>query len=233
MSSSLWRTARAGWVLALNQVGQRKRLAGCNMLSAMIPSAPLNHDRLFSVPAVARLRSTVVESTIVRRIRELVKRATHAWRAFCFGHRFYEQARKSEIAGDASVPVPMEDFTEALFRQSLAARIHALVQLRVAAQVASIQETSFRAAMCRQAGWSEEQIGAAMLGMANGVFSEPEKLVLQYAEDMTRTPSDIDPQVVKQLRSYFSGPELIELTASIAHANFRTRFSDARAKLGC
>lgn len=179
-----------------------------------------------------RLRSALLDNDLVS-IFLKVKTAIHNWwLSFCFARRFYRQARKAEpLSLDLPCPAPAEDFTESLFRRSVPPSIHVLVQLRVASQLACIEETQVRSRMCHEIGWSSEQIGAALLGKLNGSLSEREKLVLRYADDMTRTPIDVDPQVVKQLRLYFNQFDLVELTASIAHENFRVRWADAKRKL--
>jgi alkylhydroperoxidase family enzyme len=178
------------------------------------------------------IRSAVLENSLVCALGRAASVLHHRWLALSFARRFYHQASTSPSVGNGSAgPVLHEDFTERLYRRSLPGRLHTLVQLRVASRIASIAETEARAQMCREAGWSNEQIGAALIGNLNGTFSEPERLVLRYADDMTRTPIDIDPQVVKQLGHYFGKADLMELTACIAHANFRTRFADADRKL--
>ncbi len=177
-----------------------------------------------------RVRSFVSENRSVRALLALKQGIAHRWLAVCFARRFYRQARD----GDAVAPppsAPATDFTESLFRRSVPPKLHALVQLRVASRLGSIAETQARSQLCRELGWSTEKIGAALLGHLNGTFSEPERLVLRFADDMSRTPIDVDPQVVRELRSFFTHGELLELTASIAHENFRTRFADAGQRL--
>jgi alkylhydroperoxidase family enzyme len=48
---------------------------------------------------------------------------------------------------------------------------------------------------------------------------------------MTRTPIDVDPQVIRELRVHFTEAELEELTVSIAYENLRARFVEANARL--
>jgi alkylhydroperoxidase family enzyme len=173
-----------------------------------------------------------MNASVVRAILNGARALRRRWLAFAFARKFYAQACASDPAAVNAPPaVPSTDVTDCLLRRSLPSRIHVLAQLRIASQIASIDETRLQAQMCRDAGWSEAQIGAALLGNPNGSFSDAEKLVLQYAEDMTRTPIDVDPQVVKQLSLYFSRPDLIELTAAIAHENFRIRLAEAHGKL--
>ncbi len=169
------------------------------------------------------------ENRWVRAVLSAKRALAHRWLALCFARRFYRQARDGDAVAPA--PSPAVDFTESLFRRSVPPTLHALVQLRVASRLGSIAETQTRSQMCRDLGCSSEKIGATLLGHLNGTFSEPERLVLRYADDMSRTPIDVDPQVVRELRTFFSHAELLELTASIAHENFRTRFADAGQKL--
>ena len=140
--------------------------------------------------------------------------------------------RPTEI--DISMPESnsrAQDLTECLLQRSLPPKLHALVQLRVASQIASIAETTAKAEACRNMGWSDPQIRAAMVGHSGESLSEPELLTLRYAEEMTRTPIDVDPQTVRELRRYFSPADLIELTAAVAHENFRCRFADAHPRV--
>jgi alkylhydroperoxidase family enzyme len=59
------------------------------------------------------------------------------------------------------------------------------------------------------------------------VFSEAEKLVLEYADAITQTPVDVPDALFAKLRSAFTEAQLVELTATIAWENFRARFDHA------
>jgi alkylhydroperoxidase family enzyme len=177
----------------------------------------------------SQVRSTVLDHAFTQRLLNTARLLRRRWAALCFARRFSRQAYAVQ---PAVMPAPSQaaDFSESLFRRAVPSRLHEIAQLRVASQVASIPQTRLRAGFCREHGWSGEQVEAAMLG-TGGRFTEPERLVLQYAEDITRTPMDIDPQVVRQLRTYFSREELIELTISITHENFRARYAEAQLRL--
>ena len=58
-------------------------------------------------------------------------------------------------------------------------------------------------------------------------FNEVEKLVLQYAAAMTRTPVEISDAEFEPLRRYFDEKQLVELTSAIAWENYRARFDHA------
>ena len=59
------------------------------------------------------------------------------------------------------------------------------------------------------------------------VFSEPERVALEYAERMTHTGQKVDDALFARLKAHFSEPQLVELTAAIAFENFRSKFNPA------
>jgi len=59
------------------------------------------------------------------------------------------------------------------------------------------------------------------------VFSETERLVLEYADGMTRTPVEVKDELFTKLREKFNDAQLVELTASLAWENYRARFDHA------
>lgn len=50
--------------------------------------------------------------------------------------------------------------------------------------------------------------------------------MLRYAEEMTRKVQ-VDPKLVEELRRHLSNEALVQLTLSIAAANFTNRFNEA------
>jgi alkylhydroperoxidase family enzyme len=58
-------------------------------------------------------------------------------------------------------------------------------------------------------------------------FSEREKLAIEYAVEMTKTPMHVPDALFTRLQAEFDGPQLVELTASIAWENYRARFNHA------
>ena len=181
---------------------------------------------------LSQLCSTASENRFTKMLLNAARELRHRWLVLRFGRRLYDQACGTQSTVlDSPRTVPVQDFSEHLFRRSVSPRIHDLVQLRVASLIASAAQTNLRADLCHQQGWSSEQIGAALLGTKSGCFSESEVLLLQYAADMTRTPIDVDPQVIRELQVHFTEAELEELTVSIAHENLRARFVEANAKL--
>jgi alkylhydroperoxidase family enzyme len=58
-------------------------------------------------------------------------------------------------------------------------------------------------------------------------FSDIERVVLEYADAMTRTPVEVSDALFAKLRERFSETELVELTSGIAWENYRARFDHA------
>jgi alkylhydroperoxidase family enzyme len=77
-----------------------------------------------------------------------------------------------------------------------------------------------------------EQSGDAKFAALNAwrdstLFSEAERLALEYAERMTRTDETVDDALVEKLKRHFTEAQIVELTAVIAFENFRSKFNPA------
>jgi len=59
------------------------------------------------------------------------------------------------------------------------------------------------------------------------LFSEPEKVALEYAERMTITGQSIDDALFARLKQHYTEAQIVELTAAIALENFRSKFNPA------
>ncbi len=78
----------------------------------------------------------------------------------------------------------------------------------------------------------EGEDGAARLAaVANWrdstLFSEAERVALDYAERMTITGQTVDDALFARLKRHFTEPQIVELTAAIALENFRSKFNPA------
>jgi alkylhydroperoxidase family enzyme len=79
----------------------------------------------------------------------------------------------------------------------------------------------------RASGISTEQIANLNHYRSDFNFSELERLVLEYADGMTRTPVEVSDALFARLREKFVEAELVELTSAIAWENYRARFDHA------
>ncbi len=57
------------------------------------------------------------------------------------------------------------------------------------------------------------------------LFSEAERLALEYAERITYTDQKVDDALVDGLKRHFTDGQIVELTAAIAMENFRSKFN--------
>ncbi len=70
---------------------------------------------------------------------------------------------------------------------------------------------------------------AKLLAVANwrhsDLFSEAERVALEYAERITFTDQRVDDALFARLKAHYDEPQLVELTAAIAFENFRSKFN--------
>lgn len=57
------------------------------------------------------------------------------------------------------------------------------------------------------------------------LFSEAERLALEYAERITYTDQKVDEALVEALKKHFTDGQIVEMTAAIAMENFRSKFN--------
>ena len=79
----------------------------------------------------------------------------------------------------------------------------------------------------RRAGLSDEVLLELPLYRTSPLFTELEKLVLDYAVAVTRTPVDVSDELFARLREHFDPAQLVELTHAIALENLYGRFNHA------
>ena len=78
--------------------------------------------------------------------------------------------------------------------------------------------------MGKKAGLTDEKL-LALPGSDLGLFNEKERLVLDLADAMANTPSNISDDLYARLRGEFSEEQLLELGGQIAFENFRARLN--------
>jgi alkylhydroperoxidase family enzyme len=76
----------------------------------------------------------------------------------------------------------------------------------------------------RKAGLTPEKL-AAIPSTDLSVFTDVERLVMELADAMASTPSNISDDLYARLRAQFSEEQLLELGAQIAFENFRARLN--------
>jgi len=77
------------------------------------------------------------------------------------------------------------------------------------------------------AGASEAKIRLVADAERSPLFTEVERVALEYAEAMTVTGRKVSDELFARLRAAFAEAEIVELTAAVAFENFRSKFNVA------
>ena len=78
--------------------------------------------------------------------------------------------------------------------------------------------------MGRKAGLTDEKL-LAVTGDDLSLFNETERLVIELADAMVATPSNVSDDLYKRLSEKFSTEQLLQLGGQIAFENFRARYN--------
>ena len=78
--------------------------------------------------------------------------------------------------------------------------------------------------MGRKAGLTPEKL-SAIPGNDLTIFTDVERLVIELADALASSPSNISDDLYARLRAPFSEEQLLELGAQIAFENFRARLN--------
>jgi alkylhydroperoxidase family enzyme len=106
-------------------------------------------------------------------------------------------------------------------------RLKALAETKAAAIVNCEFCCDIASSIAREAGITEAQLLALPHYRESAEFSELEKLVLDYASAISRTPARVSDELFASLREHFDERQLVELTNVIALENMRARFNSA------
>jgi alkylhydroperoxidase family enzyme len=79
-------------------------------------------------------------------------------------------------------------------------------------------------AVGRKAGLSDEKLRAVVENDLI-VFSDVERLVIELADEMANTPSNVSDDLYARLREKFSEEQLLQLGGQIAFENYRARLN--------
>lgn len=104
-------------------------------------------------------------------------------------------------------------------------RFKALAELKAATLTHGEYCIDLGSQIARRWGLSDEQLLALPSYRTSPLFTDLEKLVLDYAVGMSRTPVEVSDALVAELREHFDDAQLVELTHLIALENMRGRFN--------
>jgi AhpD family alkylhydroperoxidase len=105
------------------------------------------------------------------------------------------------------------------------ARLKDLAGTKAAAMVGCEFCIDIASALSAKSGVTAEQLADLPRYRESDRFDETEKLVLDYAVEMTSTPSFVPDELFEALRERFDERQLVELTSAIALENYRARFN--------
>src|SRR6201996_4341567 len=109
----------------------------------------------------------------------------------------------------------------------LSPRQRALAELKSATTVRCGYCIDLGSQIARQWGLSDEEL-LAMADYRNAsCFSALDKLILEYATAISRTPVEVSDRLFDELRAHFDTPQLVGLTHVITLGNLRARFNVA------
>jgi AhpD family alkylhydroperoxidase len=106
-------------------------------------------------------------------------------------------------------------------------RLKVLAELKAATMTSCEYCIDIGSQIARRSGLSDEQLLALPRYRESEHFDELEKLVLDYAVVMSRTPVEVPDELFDRLRRTFDDAQMVELTNIIAVENMRGRFNMA------
>jgi AhpD family alkylhydroperoxidase len=121
----------------------------------------------------------------------------------------------------------MGKFNQAVRKgKSVDERLKNLVELKGAQMIGCEFCVDLGSQICRNSGLSDEELLTLPRYRHSDLFSEREKLALDYAVAVMRTPVEVTEELFAQLKEHFSDKQLVEITALLTVVNL-DRFNAA------
>jgi 4-carboxymuconolactone decarboxylase len=109
------------------------------------------------------------------------------------------------------------------YSNSVASRYKELAMLRVAQLAGCEWCLDFGSWLAQRSGVPEEDLRELSTWRESARFDEVDRLVLEYAEAMSRTPVEVSDELFARLREHFDDRQMIELTMAIGLENLYSR----------
>ncbi len=81
--------------------------------------------------------------------------------------------------------------------------------------------------MGSELGIADAKIDALAEYSTNPLYTEAERVALEYADCMTNTDKEVSDELFQRLRSFYADDDVVELTATIAWENASSKFNRA------
>jgi 4-carboxymuconolactone decarboxylase len=127
--------------------------------------------------------------------------------------------RPGLLAGAAAIELAAER------SRTLSRRLKHLAELRAGMICGCEWCLDFGSAISPEMGVDDNDLRALPAYEVNGHFDELEKLVLDYATAMSRSPVEVSDELFAALKARLDDRQLVELTNIIALENYRARFN--------
>jgi AhpD family alkylhydroperoxidase len=111
-------------------------------------------------------------------------------------------------------------------RKSVDERLRNLVELKGAQMIGCEFCVDLGSQICRNSGFSDEELLALPRYRHSDLFSDREKLALDYAVAVMRTPVEVTDELFERMREHFTIEQLVEITALLTLVNI-DRFNAA------
>ncbi len=98
-------------------------------------------------------------------------------------------------------------------------RIRNLVELKGAQMIGCEFCVDLGSQICRNSGFSDEELLALARYQSSDLFTSREKAALDYAVGVMRTPVDVSDEVFARMREHFSEKQIVEITALLTLVN--------------
>jgi AhpD family alkylhydroperoxidase len=98
-------------------------------------------------------------------------------------------------------------------------RLKQLVELKGAQMIGCEYCVDLGSQICRNSGVSDEELLALPRYRQSELFTEREKLALDYTAGVMRTPVEVTDELFARLKEHFSDEQLVEITALLTVVN--------------
>jgi AhpD family alkylhydroperoxidase len=105
-------------------------------------------------------------------------------------------------------------------------RLKYLVELKGAQMIGCEFCVDLGSQICRHSGFTDEELLALPRYRHSDLFTEREKLALDYTAAVMRTPVEVSDELFARMREHFSDEQLVEITALLTVVNL-DRFNAA------
>jgi alkylhydroperoxidase family enzyme len=105
-------------------------------------------------------------------------------------------------------------------------RLKYLVELKGAQMIGCEFCVDLGSQICRNSGFSDEELLALPRYRHSELFTEREKLALDYTVGVMRTPVEVSDELFARIKEHFSDEQLVEITALVTVVNL-DRFNAA------